>query len=820
MAISQIIPTKIERSGIQTIGRLIVKLGFVSPNAYEQLNMLYLLEEKKWIVAKKILSDLLSQEEITLLDLCYQEYMFVEYARKKAIISKQKANDYMQKRFNSTRNKQHTNMLFVQKDIEDKAFAAIKNELIKHHLLEKSSTVSNSSPTITRNPIAKLKTIKRFKMGETIFSRYQILEEIGQGGMGRVYRVKDTKQDRILALKILTNLQDQQNNYKRFMREAKLMLQLRHPNIVSVYDIEEHNGLILYTMDLIGGTNLSDLIEKRSITIQQAVDIVKKIAEAAAYAHQHGIIHRDIKPSNIMMDENGKPLLMDFGLAKVVEANEKISQTGAILGTPVYMSPEQAAGRLHLVNEQSDIYSIGALFYEILTGEMPFKGSSSLAVILQVLNVDPIPPRKLSPQIPQVLENICIKAMSKKAENRYINGYALAQDLNNYTHGKPTLAKTPSIFSLLKKTIMAHRIISFPLICIFVLSITFFVYASYKEYRLLFDLQECTGLILDIQQITPKDTEERNKIANSYIATFTQHIDHNSSNSAAYLGRAVCHILQGHYKEALKDLDKTIDLADKSPFPLDMLYLVRAQCFIDYGKYQQAIDDLRRISQKDKWVWVGIIYKDLGDYKTALKIFNNILNRQDYYAKESTLFANIHKAKILMAQNKLLAAKAYAKTAIDMIPYLGGSTMISFYAASAYNTLSEICISQSEFEEALNYIKEASKWYPSDETLYRTLAMLERRRGNLLQASSIYKELTKYQGQIHFTYYYYAAYLSEQKQTDKALDYLDKSFLQGFRDFTKLEMDSSWEAIRENKKYQALIEEYKKKIPVLDFTIK
>ncbi|BBM83782.1 serine/threonine-protein kinase [Candidatus Uabimicrobium amorphum] len=820
MAISQIIPTKIERAGIQTIGRLIVKLGLVSPNAYEQLNMLYLLEEKKWTTAKKILGDLLSEEEIMLLDICYREYMFVEYARKKGVISKQQANDYMQKRFNATRNKQIIGSLFVQQGMNDKTFAGIENDLIKHNLLEKNAALVHSNITASKSKIAKLKTIKRFKMGDTIFSRYQVLEEIGQGGMGRVYRVKDVEKNRTLALKILTNLQDQQNNYKRFMREAKLMLKLRHPNIVSVYDIEEHNGLILYTMDLVNGTNLSELIEKRSITMQQSVDVVQKIAEAAAYAHQHGIIHRDIKPSNIMIDNEGKPLLMDFGLAKVVEANEKISQTGAILGTPVYMSPEQAAGRLHLINEQSDIYSIGALFYEILTGEMPFKGSSSLAVILQVLNVDPIPPRKLSPQIPQVLENICIKAMNKKQEQRYISGYALAQDLNNYKYGKPTLAKAPTMMASIKKTIMTHRMISFPVISILLLCITFFVYASYKEYRLLFDLQECTGLILDIQQITPKDTEERNKVANSYIATFTDHIHRNSSNSAAYLGRAVCHIIQGHYKEALKDLDKTIDLADKSPFPLEMLYLIRAQCFIDYGKYDPAIGDLKRISQKDKWVWVGIIYKDLGDYTTALRIFDNILNRQNYYAKESTLFANIHKAKILTLQKKVRSAQAYAETAVNMIPYLGGSNLISFYAASAYNTLAEIHIAKGEFEQALSKIKEASKWYPSDESIYRTLAMLERKRGNLLQASSIYKELTKYQGQIHFTYYYYAAYLSEQQQQEKALSYLEKALQHGFYDFTQLQLDNSWNSLRNSEKFQSLVNEYQQKIPVLDFTIK
>lgn len=250
------------------------------------------------------------------------------------------------------------------------------------------------------------------------FGNYQIKEKLGQGGMGAVYKVFDPILERMVALKvILPGHEFTASQIERFTREAKAIARIKHHNIVSIHEIGEFPRHY-FTMDLIEGCNLSQMIKNGPLSPAQAVQLAKKIAAGLIVAHEKGIIHRDLKPSNIMVDEHMEPHLMDFGLAKLDSEEAQITRTGDILGTPEYMAPEQIDPCLGIIDEISDLYSAGVILYEMLTGKTPFNGTP-IRVMWQKLNATPQAPRNFSPNISQELEDICLKAMAKQKTDRF-----------------------------------------------------------------------------------------------------------------------------------------------------------------------------------------------------------------------------------------------------------------------------------------------------------------------------------------------------------------------------------------------------------------
>ncbi|MBT6485303.1 MAG: protein kinase [Planctomycetaceae bacterium] len=270
--------------------------------------------------------------------------------------------------------------------------------------------------------------------------RFQIKSRLGAGAFGEVFRAHDPQLDRDIALKVphAAVLQNAKVA-KRFLIEARATARLTHPNIVPVFDAGQDAGHHYIASAFIEGKTLDDALTE-TFDFRKAARIVMKLAGALAYAHEQGIVHRDIKPANIMLDEKGEPHLMDFGLARLETGTENLTHDGAILGTPAYMPPEQAAGDLEKVSAASDQYSLGVTLYEILCGERPFSGPPEI-VIFNVINQEPPSPRSIKESIPRDLETICMKAMAKEQSARYENGNALAEDLRRWLDDEPIRAR-------------------------------------------------------------------------------------------------------------------------------------------------------------------------------------------------------------------------------------------------------------------------------------------------------------------------------------------------------------------------------------------
>ena len=277
------------------------------------------------------------------------------------------------------------------------------------------------------------------------FGDYELLEEIGRGGMGVVYKAWDNTLQRHVALKmILRGIHATPADLGRFRSEAQAAGGLTHPNIVPVYQVGEQNGQAYFCMKYVVGKTLAAVMADKPLHPRQAAQYMIAIARAIQHAHEKGILHRDLKPSNIMIDENQQPLVTDFGLAKRVEGGESITGTCAIIGTPSYMAPEQAEG-VKNPTVACDVYSLGAILYELLTGRPPFLAASAVETLLLVRSEEPVRPRALNPQIDVDLEFICRKCLEKNPEHRYASAKKLADDLEAFLAGEPVSARSSSL---------------------------------------------------------------------------------------------------------------------------------------------------------------------------------------------------------------------------------------------------------------------------------------------------------------------------------------------------------------------------------------
>jgi tetratricopeptide (TPR) repeat protein/tRNA A-37 threonylcarbamoyl transferase component Bud32 len=271
---------------------------------------------------------------------------------------------------------------------------------------------------------------------------YDVHTLLGRGGMGVVFKARHQRLNRFVALKMLiTGAYAGSHERARFQREAEAVASVRHANIVQVYDVGEHDGWPYFTMELVEGGSLTDTLAGTPQPARQAATFVATLAEAVQVAHQVGIVHRDLKPGNVLLTADGMPKIADFGLARHFDRDTALTASGARVGTPSYMAPEQVTGQAGAIGPATDIYALGALLYEMLTGRPPFRAETATETERQVIEVDPVPPARLNPRVPRDLETICLKCLHKDPQRRYANAGALVEDLRRFLDGRPILAR-------------------------------------------------------------------------------------------------------------------------------------------------------------------------------------------------------------------------------------------------------------------------------------------------------------------------------------------------------------------------------------------
>ncbi|MFN2540956.1 MAG: protein kinase [Chthoniobacterales bacterium] len=278
------------------------------------------------------------------------------------------------------------------------------------------------------------------------FGDYELIEKIGRGGQGVVFRARQKSLNRIVALKVIAlGHWATESHLKRFRLEAKAAASLDHPGIVPIYDIGERDGSCYFSMKLIDGGQLDEVVRREPMSIRRAVELMAKVAGTVHFAHDRGILHRDIKPGNILLDHDGEPHLTDFGLARLVESESTVTRTMEVLGTPSYMAPEEAAGHSKDLTAATDVYGLGAVFYELLTGHPPFAGGTTYQTIRMVLETEPRKPRLWNSKVDLDLETICLKCLEKDPQRRYASALALAEDLERWLRHEPIVARRTGI---------------------------------------------------------------------------------------------------------------------------------------------------------------------------------------------------------------------------------------------------------------------------------------------------------------------------------------------------------------------------------------
>ncbi|MCI0536192.1 MAG: serine/threonine protein kinase [Verrucomicrobiales bacterium] len=344
------------------------------------------------------------------------------------------------------------------------------------------------------------------------FPGYEILSEVARGAMGVVYRAQQTKLDRVVALKVVSSGQfAAPSELVRFQQEAEAAASLNHPNIVPIYHVGEHEGRPFFTMPLIeGGTVAASrksagpfCSKESSALLRDAATVMAKVARAVHHAHQRGVLHRDLKPSNILLDAQREPHVTDFGLAKRTGSSADLTITGATLGTPGYMAPEQASGESKQATTAADIFSLGTILYELLTGRPPFQAETPLATLRKTVEEDPKRPSAIRDQMDRDLETICLKCLSKAPSRRYQSAEALAEDLERWLRREPISARPPTNWERIVNHVRLHPIrtaLSGVALLAILLTATFF-YASHRTYYWLM------GKIADEHLIAPPDDD-------------------------------------------------------------------------------------------------------------------------------------------------------------------------------------------------------------------------------------------------------------------------------------------------------------------------
>ena len=499
---------------------------------------------------------------------------------------------------------------------------------------------------------------------------YELVGRLGRGGMGVVYRARQVRANRDVALKmILAGEHADPRERERFRTEAEAVAGLSHPNVVAVYEVGEHAGRPFFSMELCPGGTLAAKLAGTPLRARDAAVLVEKLARGVVAAHTAGVIHRDLKPGNVLFAADGEPKVTDFGLAKLVNSDDGLTATGAVMGTPSYMAPEQAFGESKRVGPTADVYALGAVLYECLTGRPPFKGVTSADTLDQVRNQEPAAPRSLDGAIPRDLETICLKCLAKEPTSRYPTAAELADDLAHYLVGRPIAARPVGILERAWKSVKRNR------------------EASVGAAAVFFVLVVAT-ILSTILAVRARDEASRANTAEA---------DKQRRLAESYLDQARLLIQRGQWEGALASLDRAI--AEGHPDPTSVR-VQKVRVYFALNQTERAKAELDGLESADGMA--ELLRADL-----YLGTDNEAAVRHARRAMERGL-PNPERAYVegLMALDAVAAETGFRR-AVELEPY----------HLRANQLLGWVLIVQGKTADALRHVAQGRAFFPDDPNL-------------------------------------------------------------------------------------------------------
>jgi serine/threonine protein kinase/tetratricopeptide (TPR) repeat protein len=603
------------------------------------------------------------------------------------------------------------------------------------------------------------------------FGDYALLEEIGRGGQGVVYRARQKSLNRTVALKIIALGQwSTTPHLKRFRHEAEAAARLEHPQIVPIYEIGERDGSCYFSMKFVEGGRLDDVARREPMSTRRAAELLVKIARTVQFAHERGILHRDIKPGNILLDRHGEPHLTDFGLARLIEQESTVTNSFDVLGTPSYMAPEQAAGRVKELAAAADVYALGAVFYQMLTGQPPFAGGTTYETIRLVMETEPRHPRLWNPKVDIDLTTICLKCLEKDPKKRYETAEALAQDVERWLRHEPIRARPANVFMRTRKWIRRN-----PTTAVSVVSLASLIAAVgviiWKSD--LFRPPPTTGIaVLPFENLSENKENaffadgvqddiltKLAKIAELKVISRTSVMSYRGARNTRQIGRAlnVSHVLEGSVRRDAGRIRLNTQLID-----------TRTDTHVWAEEYDRELNDVfaiqteiaqkvaeqlhAKISSAEKSAIERAPTADVGafdlyaraknlflaatnsnsgkeDLLEAADLLNQALRRDPSYFEAYCQLGGIHDLLYILGHDHSPRRLGLAEAAIDAALRLR-SNAGEAHLARAVNLYSGYL----NYDEALTELQLARKSLPNDCRVFELVGLIDNRRGKFEEA--------------------------------------------------------------------------------------